>query len=183
MIYRLDFDLDSYVSIFISMDAMEDVMDDIYYPEGESLLEEWVAPQAEFVDGKGQGRNLQIPDIGSWEGNMVLGPDAYEKLSSVVAADNELLPVLIDGQTWYVVNIISTTDAVNLEESEQDLRGGIYVGLKSLAFHEEDLSGTPLFKTSFDEKVGNFCNESFHLLVTQEYQLEGPVFRTNLERP
>ncbi|MCL6271853.1 hypothetical protein M3P05_18200 [Sansalvadorimonas sp. 2012CJ34-2] len=183
MIYRLDFDLDKYSALFIDPDEMEEVMDDLYYPEGEPLSGEWNAPKGVLCDGKDQGRDLESSDICTWEGNLVLGPKAYELLGDKLRPYSELLPVYVNSELWYVVNILTVTDAVDYTKSEQDLRGGIYVGLKSLQFNEGMLTNILLFKTDFDEKVGNFCNERFREEVEDTCRLTGVVFRTNLERP
>ncbi len=183
MAYRIDFDIDAYPSLYISMDAMEEVMDDLYYPEGEPLMPVWAMPEGELVDGKSQGRKMPQPDICNWEGNLVLSPKAYQVLQKEVEKYAELLPVKVSGEVWHIVNVTFTTDAVDHESSEKDLRGGIYVGLKSLAFLDQELTDTLLFKTEFDEKVGNFCNQKFKELLQSEYELTGVTFRGDLERP
>ena len=183
MAYRIDFDIDAYPSLYISMDAMEDVMDDLYYPEGEPLMTVWAMPEGELVDGKSLGREMPEPDICNWEGNLVLSPKAYQLVGGKIEKYAELLPVKVNSDVWHIVNITFTTGAVDSENSEQELRGGIYVGLKNLAFLDKELTDTLLFKTDFDEKVGNFCSEKFKELLQSECGLSGVIFRTDLERP
>ncbi|WP_299594578.1 DUF1629 domain-containing protein [uncultured Microbulbifer sp.] len=182
MIYRLDFERECYSCINLDQDDMEDLMGDLYYPEGLPLSNVWVEMEGELYDGLGKSRQLSTPDIASWEGTPVLNERAYQLLAGTLEASGEFLPIKIEKKPWFVFNTLATTNAVDLAHSEQNRRGGIYLGLKSLQFLENKMEYLSLFKTDFDEKVGTFCTEAFKSQII-ENAVTGVKFRTDLHRP
>ncbi len=70
-------------------------------------------------------------------------------------------------------------DVIDTDKSEQNLSGGIYIGLNALAFNEEKLDKELIFRCKYDQGVGQFATEAFKTLI-EENQHMGIVFSEDL---
>ena len=178
MIYQLDYDSDKYKSLYISALQLVRIMKDKNKsPSDYSLQSNWADVKGSLAQKK-PGAADDIPDITFWNKNPVLSPMAYDVLRETLIAYGELLPVNINGATWYVFNILEFGDSfIEQSASKQKTEDGDARGVESLSFIEGQL---PLvFKTEFDKRHRVFCNEEFKRLVEQN-ELSGLVFSADL---
>lgn len=75
----------------------------------------------------------------------------------------EVLPIFCEGIPYYVLNIlaIANDDAIDLENSKQNLVEGHYMGIDALAFVEDKVKDYLIFRTEFDVCVGLYCTDRF----------------------
>lgn len=183
MIYRLNLDINNYLGIFVDEDELDDKVGDILYPEGYPIADDWEeTPEGSLYDASGKERSsLDTPDIASWVGNLALSPKAFTAIGEHLTAYGEFLPVTINGEDWQVLNITHTRndDVIDTDKSEQDLSGGIYMGLKALAFNEDRLDKELIFRCKYDQGVGQFATEAFKTLI-EENHLSGIIFSEDL---
>ncbi|MGH1373160.1 MAG: hypothetical protein ACRBBW_14055 [Cellvibrionaceae bacterium] len=183
MAYRINFDTQRYLGVFIDEDELDEKVGDLLYPDGVSIAEQWEeAPEAVLYDATGKERDdLVKPDIASWVGNLALGPKAYDLLVESLSPLGEFLPITIGDTTWQVFNLTHTlsNQVVDESKSEQVMSGAIYMGLKSLVFRAEALSDELFFRCKYDQGVGQFATEDFRELVTK-HKLTGLVFSEDL---
>ena len=141
----------------MDLDALGDEIGDVvgddafycYSQDNLSLQDCWVDIGGRFVDVglRNEGR----PDITAWNGaNLVLNEKTYNALRDVLAPFGEFLPISLDEVPYHVFNCMRVVD-VNAEESEQELFNGEWVGVVSIAFHNETIRDKLVFKTTFDQ--------------------------------
>lgn len=183
MIYRLNFDTKNYAGVFVNEDELDEKVGDLLYHEGFPIQEEWAdTPIGELYDATGKERDsLPIPDIASWVGNLALSPKAYSLLADSLRAYGEFLPISINDEIWQVLNLTRTLghQVIDESQSEQALSGGIYMGLKALAFRDEALVDQLLFRCKYDQGVGQFATSVFKALL-EKHELTGVIFSKDL---
>ncbi len=183
MVYRINFDTNKYMGVFIDEDELDEKVGDLLYPDGASILDDWEAtPNAELYDATGRERDdLVKPDIASWVGNLALSPKAYDCLAEYLMPLGEFLPISINGEIWQVFNLTYTlgNQVIDEQNSEQALSGSIYMGLKSLAFREDQLNEALCFRCKYDQGVGQFSTRKMRDLISTS-ELTGLIFSEDL---
>lgn len=182
MIYKIQIDIAHYLGVYIDHNELDAKMGDLVYPEGFALKDEWVTPTASLYDATGKERQgLKTPDVASWVGNLTFNQAAYTKVEPYLAAFGEFLTIEINQQPWYVFNLLHTLgdSVVDHANSKRNMSGGIYMGLKSLVFLEEKLSDLLVFRTNYDEGIGQYCSERFKQLMS-DLDLSGVAFSGEL---
>jgi hypothetical protein len=182
MIYKVQLDTTHYQGIFVDHNELDAKMGDLLYPEGFPLGDEWETPEGSLYDATGKERDgLKTPDIASWVGNLTFNQTAYQKAKPVLSKFGEFLTVSINNQPWYVFNLLHTLDSsiVDQSRSERNMSGGIYMGLKKLVFLENKLKDELIFRTEYDEGIGQYCSEQFKQLL-DDLDLTGLSLTTEL---
>ncbi len=180
-VYKISQAPEEYMSFSISAEELTQKMGGRFKARfnGKPQLENWTQPNAYFYSDEGC---TKIPDITCWAiGNLVLNQKAFDILGDTIAQYGEFLPTNCEGIPYYIYNSLSIIDdsAVDASKSEQDIDLGVFMGVKSLGFHDDKASEHILFKTNFDKKVSLFCNDRFKNLI-MENSLHGLSFETEL---
>lgn len=123
--------------------------------------------------------NPAMPDISLWKSLYpLLSEKAYAALKDEMAPFGEFLPIKADGQRYYIFNCLvfgkEDEAGTELEYSE-----GIPIGIKSLAFDEEDVKDKLLFKSEISFCGNIFCGEKLKELCNKNL-LGGLYFENNL---
>lgn len=140
-------------------------MDDVLYPEGKSIIN-WVQPEGEFFDGLDKDRELKQGNVSSWVRNLVFNEDLYIQIKEPLSAFAEFLPVMINGDKWYVLSVTHyAADVVDMERSEKYMEGAIEMGVKNIVFNESKLSDELLFRTQFSGGIRVYCTDKFKNLM------------------
>jgi hypothetical protein len=121
----------------------------------------------------------EIPDIYVWRsGAIVLSPKAYSALNEDLSSYGELLPLECEGQTYYLFNCLTLGQADEIN-SEQEVEGGAFMGVKKIAFNTVDVTGKLIFKTTFDRCSTLYCGAEFKNILTSK-SLTGVIFKEDL---
>jgi len=174
------------MSFYIDNDELsykmgEDVMLHIN-PVPEKYNKIWNTPDGCFYKPDDFKDAENIPDITIWAYYLILNEKAYNKLYKVLEPQGEFLSVNCEGYSYYIYNPLVIADemnAVNTEKTSKNVVDGVYLGLNSIEFKEEKLTGILLFKTAYDFNP-IFCTEKFKDIVKQN-NLDGLLFKENLE--
>ena len=186
-IYKLKGDIKNYWTFFI--DATEIAMKmgdnfDLDY-DGISKLSWWKPVDGSFhQEDENKTKKVAIPDIDIWSSNLVLNEKAKEVLLPYIESLGELLPVNCEGISYNLFNTMNVIDdsAVDKENSQRIEEQGIFMGIESLQFFEDKVSEKSyLFRTSFDNYVDVYCNESFKEIV-EKARLKGLCFEAELDK-
>lgn len=184
-IYRLKADHESYMVFTLKPD-------ELYAKMGEDFLyhidrtpqkqENWVAPNITFRIPQGYANANKIPDLTDWvNSHLVLNQKAYQILSGYLGSYGEFLPVFCEGIPYYIYNVLKLIDesAIDTENSERKMEGGIQTGLKKLKFKEDQLKYVDIFKTEYDTFLNVFCSDEFKQQV-ESAGLKGLNFTEDL---
>ena len=146
----------------------------------------WIKPNAVFRQDNQSPKATNLPDISSWVGSHpVFNQKAYYALAKPLKNYGEFLPVNVEGNTYYIFNILNVLDEsfIDLDKSEQEFETidgeTMRTGLHKLQFKENLLNDTLVFKTAYDDYINVFCNDKFKQLV-EEADLKGIIFKLDL---
>lgn len=169
---RLDLMLDDVIDARPDDISEDDVLD--FSQTNCRMVDWWPAPDTAFISESG-GKSDPIPDISKWiDASLVLSPRAYRLLGATLEKWGELLPVIINGEKFYIFNC-HTTGEVDLSQSEKEYFEGEEVGVKKIAFDSGDISEKLVFKTPFNSCIEIYCGDRFKSLV-EEFALTGVQF-------
>jgi len=177
-VYKVRFNAPKFLGVRIeALDLMPSMGGGAHLPNGESVAEYWKTPPATLVDTRSGAS--EIPSISQWEGEMVLSPTAYQKLKVTLGDDCEFLELLIGGETWQLVNVLTHIDEVDQTNSELEMMDGLVVDIKKLAFQTDKVKDTLLFRTHYGERTDVYCSDKFVRLFN-ELGLTGLIFQEDL---
>ncbi len=180
-VYKFFSNLDGFMSFSISAEELIAKMGGRFNPRfnAKPCAQDWQKPSCYFFSEAGY---TKIPDITCWAiGCLVLNQKAYDTIGVALASYGEFLPAECEQIPYYVFNALNVVndEAVNQSTSKQDIELGVFMGVKSLAFHEIQLKESLVFKTNFDKKVSLFCTDVFKKLV-ENNKLQGLTFCQDL---
>jgi len=126
---------------------------DTFVSRGKKKADGWNPPAIEWFDD--DGRNLERyrdPDITYiTSGGFILAPKAAEIMKLVVDDVAELLPVPINAETWYFLNVYNQVDAFDAENSRYAIyESGERGYLEKPAFLPNKVPHAKLFKIPED---------------------------------
>ncbi len=119
-----------------------------------------------------------IPDLMIRNGRLFLNEKAYECLRETLEAHGEFLPVTFGSEAGYLFNILRLADDIGGLNQKLSTRDE-HDDLQSLVFHEEKMIKILVFRTSFDDYMGVYCNGAFKQAV-ENAGLKGLVFSLDL---
>lgn len=128
---------------------------------------EWVAPEATFYYSENfRGQIGETPDISIWStGVLVLNPNAYDVFKSSLSQSGEFLPVLVNGDTYHLMNTlyIIPDEAIDKSQAIEVIDAGIHLGEANVMFDEEFLTSVnvSVFKSNTDKLLHSFCTDEF----------------------
>lgn len=123
--------------------------------------------------------NEPIPDICHWAySTLVLSPKAYRLLGDLLKSWGELLPVAVEGETYYIFNCL-TTATIKEELCEKSYYEGEELGLASIVFDEIDTVNKLIYKNNINACIEMFCGDHFKGAV-ESFGLSGLMFSEKL---
>lgn len=134
----------------------------------------WPVPDTEFIELEGcEGQ--PVPDLSSWEPcSLVLSPKAYRLLGELLQQWGEFLPITVMGEEGYYIFNCLTTGAVDQPKCEPELFEGEVVGIKKLAFDQNDVCEKILFKAPPNYSIELFCNDTIKHAI-ESFGLTGMI--------
>ena len=121
---------------------------------GEKKADNWNPPAIEWF--KDDGRNLdryKDPDISyiSMSGSLIVSPHTAKLLQPAVNDVAELLPIPVDGETWYFLNVFNQIDAMDKANSKYKIyRDGSVGYLQKAGFFPDKVPHAKLFTVAED---------------------------------
>lgn len=122
-----------------------------------------------------------IPNLAEVDGKLYLDVVAFDILKDVLKNNGEFLPVIHDETKGYIFNILTIAEERGGLD-EQFTKNDIYGNLESLAFIDEIMARSPIFRTKIDGYQGIFCNEAIKEII-EKNSLHGIIFQTDLSSP
>ncbi|WP_062061412.1 imm11 family protein [Cellvibrio sp. OA-2007] len=138
----------------------------------------WKSLEVSFYDSTSNKNKTKQPDISVDHGRLFLNKSACDALSTLISADGEILPVLYDGQNGAIFNTLKCAEDFNALDTKRSTKND-WGDLQSLAFVEEKIDTTVLFKCQFEGFTGLFCTDVFKAAVEQAH-LNGITFSLDL---
>jgi len=191
-IYRISTNIDNMMFFHITQEELEakSGVDPEYHAGSQPKPQTgWQKVNAAFVlpiDYKESMPVPLLPDVTNWgQNHLVFNQKAYDVVSEHLKPFGEFLPVICEGNNYYLFNILQIAndrliDQANSEKNMMTMDGmTMQMGIKKLKFKEDKLKNTLIFKTDFDEYVGIFCNNSFKKLI-EGAELKGIEFKEDL---
>lgn len=116
-----------------------------------------------------EGEENLIPDITTWiDATLFLSPKAHRLLGDSLTPFGELLPIVIEDETYYLFNCLKTVSKDEEKSSDEEL-----------FLVESEIKDDLVFKCVEAPRKDVFCSERFKQLV-EDFDLKGVVFETNL---
>nr|WP_086938772.1 hypothetical protein [Thaumasiovibrio occultus] len=149
----------------------------LYEPlDSKGLSDIWVNESTTFTQHFKSA--TRTPDVSVWSNCLVLNSHAYQVLHRTIAADGEFLPLTIDGDDYFIFNVL-TFGKEDPAQTEPEIFQGLELGILSLGFIEDDLTNKSVFKS---EKQGCsllYCTDVLKDLI-EHHQLSGIHFDQDL---
>lgn len=140
-------------------------------------LTEWKTINIEFAKVSG-GKKGEIPDIIVRNGRLFLNEKAYAGLHDLLAPHGEFLPVTFDGSKGFLFNLLTIAEDLNALDEKLSTKNE-YGELQSIAFVEENLKNSKIFRARFGNYMSAYCQDDFKSLV-EALELKGLIFSHNL---
>ena len=169
MIYRLDKNVQLFHDFDLDPFELLEALDGKLSPEEfdacswdlKALAGIWPNISAEFIADKGTVQ----PDLTLWnEVYLVLSPHAYECLRGHLEPFGEFLDITVNDEKFKIFNCLDSIRA-DKSRSSSNIINGVWQGVKSLSFIEEEAANKLIFKTRFDRCSTLFCTKEFVNLV------------------
>ena len=175
-----EFSLDPYeiVDLFPDEYTLPQIIN--FYQHNFKMGKYWKAPKGEFVQIK-QMPEGDIPDLAQWlGGSLVLSPKAFSVLKQPLLELGELLPIHLEGTTYYLFNCLTIAqhDEINSRKEQVDDDGKVSTEAK-LSINSTHLSDKLVFKTKFNNYSRLYCSEKFKQLIVSN-KLSGLTFEEDL---
>jgi len=140
----------------------------------------WKTLTVQFKACEPSCKNI-IPDVSENFGRLFLSQKAHDCLSELLSTCGECLPVKFADDSGYIFNPLKTSEQLDAN-NEKTIVHDQHGNLVNYGFHEEKVSGSPIFKTQLDRYSGIFCLESFKDAYEQA-GLTGLMFHPDLSNP
>lgn len=139
---------------------------------------EWKTLDVSFYASTSKKKPLLIPDITIEQGRLFLNQSACNSLLKLIEKDCEILPVRYDEQEGVIVNPLKIAEKIQAFDQKHSTKNE-WGDLEALAFHENKLTDTCIFRSEYDTFLGVFCNEKFKNTVAST-GLNGITFSKDL---
>ncbi len=142
---------------------------------GESKLESWSTPELVWVNDDFSESSDNDADFIKFSGAIVISSHACQKLQPFLKDQVEFLPVIVDGETRYILNILNVLDILDRERSIFKIYSDGKIGGCEHAFINEPSEDHFIYKVAgFLGRI--FISNSFVALV-REFGLTGALIR------
>ncbi len=142
---------------------------------GDSKLASWSSPELVWLNDDFSESSDDDADFIKFSGAIVLSSRACQKLQAYLKDQVEFLPVIVDGETRYILNVLNVLDVMNRERSIFKIYSDGKIGGCEHAFINEPSEENFIYKVNgFPGRT--FINNSFAALV-REFALTGALIR------
>jgi hypothetical protein len=181
MTYLIEDDYENYYSLTLDVSDLAIKMPSYSQRfRAKPRLDSWVAPNASFYASDNYtGKGEALPDITTWAlGNIILSPKAYLAFRDIMASSGEFLPLLIDGETYYMFNtlFVIPASATDLTGAVDIVNSGVHMGQGNVKFDEEQILGHCLFKSPTNKLTSSFVTKDFKSKYDENH-FTGLVFK------
>ncbi|MFT6266487.1 MAG: hypothetical protein ACJAWS_002649 [Oleiphilaceae bacterium] len=181
MTYLIEDDYENYYSLTLDVLALAIIMPSYSQRfRAKPRLDSWVAPNVSFYASDNYtGKDTALPDITTWAlGNIILSPKAYLAFRDIMAPSGEFLPLLIDGETYYMFNtlFVIPASATDLTGAEDIVNSGIHIVQGNVKFDESQISSHCIFKSSTNKLRSSFATKDFKSKYDENH-FTGLVFK------
>ncbi|HGF7375638.1 TPA: DUF1629 domain-containing protein [Vibrio cholerae] len=104
----------------MSMQVSEDEPLQLY---GDSMINHWRTMDVEWLEVEDES-SLPKPDIAAWGATTFAVPSVIADEMSQLKERAEFLPLNLDGQSWFALNVIKKLDAIDESKTQFNLRNG-----------------------------------------------------------
>ena len=181
-IYRINPDRMNYQLLTISSEEVISKLGKHYPfhidPTPKPYASIWKPLEVSFYDSTSGKKKTKLPDIIIDHGRLFLNKAGTNALSALIEADGEILPVVFGEQHGVIFNSLKSAEDFDAIDTKLSIKND-WGDLQSLAFFEEKIDSTVLFKCQFDGFTGLFCNDVFKTAVEQT-ELNGVIFSVDL---
>lgn len=131
--------------------------------ENIALKDFWPTMQTGF--SKIEGNENLIPDITTWiDATLLLSPRSFRLLGDMLKPFGELLPILVEGENYFLFNCLTKAEAVVEDEDTN-----------RVTFDENKIKGYVAFKARAQHCFNVFCSERLKNAV-EGFDLQGIIF-------
>jgi len=134
------------------------------YYIGEPMLNQWVQPPLEVVDG-------EICDVISYRpGALIISKHAMEKMTPFIENEVEFLPIKLKGMgDYYVLNVVNVIDCLDMSKSEVRYHadGKTVRTIRDYKFYENMIDNVCLFKIPQSAGSEILATEKFKCLMDE----------------
>ncbi len=147
---------------------------------GDSLINHWRTVDVGWLQVEGE-RALPKPDIAAWGATTFAVPSVIADQMSQLKERVEFLPLNLDGQSWFALNVIKELDAVDESKTQFNLRNGRPSRTRpfnTLFLKKEVISDEMLFRVN-GAGLRIFCTDQKGGLFerVKELNLAGLIFK------
>lgn len=183
--YRIQPDLEHYMRFQLdNFDFLDKLGEEFELSDlGKPIQHAWQPVKGKFYPGVAA---RTMPDISTWEADMlILNQKAYGHLSELLQPYGELLPVEVESETYYLLNVLARLpeNVIDTEKSEYEYHEEEPVGFRTLKFNEKNIPEDQLlFCVQSNFAYNLYCGDRFKNLIS-ENGLCGLYFNTTLIDP
>lgn len=183
--YRIQPDLEKYMRFQLdNFDFLDKLGDKFELTDlGKPIQHAWQPVKGKYYPGVAA---RVVPDISTWEADMlILSHKAYDLLKEELQAYGELLPVEVESDTCYLLNVLARLpeNVIDFEGTEYEYYEEEPVGFRVLKFNEKHIPEDQLLFCVQSEFAYNiYCDDRFKNMI-DEKDLGGLYFNTTLIDP
>jgi hypothetical protein len=153
-----------------------------YLFDGRSKADTWSTQGIEWlIDPQDQNLSLQKPDIAGLGATVFCVPEKVaELLKSKLESGCEFLPMNLNGEPWFALNIVGSEDAINEDLTEWNMRKGKVSRIRrfnKLVLNNKSINNNGVFRV---ERAGllTFTTDAEGSLfsIAKQYNLTGLIF-------
>jgi|SRR5690554_1251255 len=120
-----------------------------------------------------------LPDISCWRGaTLVLSEPTYSTLEFILQPYGELLPIICNGETYYIFNCLTLASIDKKKSTQSPLDEGL-IEFDKIAFEENSIQGKLVFKSQEEGCTAIFCCDDFINIINSQ-NIKGIKFSENL---
>jgi hypothetical protein len=145
-ILLLEADSNKYQTLFPKNEADFDIIERL---NGEPLSRSWSPIKVEVLIEEPEDKNLPVSDFPSMTTSAlpVFSQKAVDALKDLLLSNGELLPLDFPGGTYYIFNVTTVVDALNVPECDAVyFPTGRIMTIHRYQFHPHKLNGLTIFK-------------------------------------
>lgn len=184
--YRIQPEPDTYMNFELdAYDFLDKLGEDFELSDfGKPMQDKWQVVKGKFYPKLGGATTA--PDITTWSTDLlVLNQKSYDILKDTLEAYGELLPILVEDNTYYLLNVLTRLpdEVIDSEKSEYEYYDEEEVGFKVLNFDEKNIPEEKLiFCVQNNFAYNIYCDDRFKNIIADN-GLGGLYFNTTLIDP
>ncbi len=96
--------------------------------------DQWVKLDASLYYGSEVPEQLPLPDLTTSVFEFIVSNKALDYLRPIIGRYGEFLPISVDGNDYYIFNLLNSTDAIDLFNSKKEHFDGIEIGVEKCLY-------------------------------------------------